>query len=84
MADGGDLKMAAEHGARSLKLSVEFFTRTIHSNCSQAAVSMYGCQSGGRTRKITGSSGSELLRLLLPGPCQWKQVSQRKDSSRRM
>lgn len=49
--------------------------RAMHPNCSQIAFSMCGCQSGGRTGRVRGSLGSELLRWFLLGPCQWKQVS---------
>lgn len=54
-ANGGDLKMAAVVGTRSLDLSIELPTRAaMHSNCSKAALRMYGCRSGGKTRRILG------------------------------
>lgn len=61
---------------RSLNRSVELCPRrAMHPNCSQAAFSMCGCQWGGRTERVPGSSGSELLRWFLLGPCQRKRVS---------
>lgn len=81
--DGGDLKMAADDGTTPLNFLVELSTRAaMHSNCSKAAFSVYRCQSGGRTRRITESSGSELPGLFLSGPCQGTQVSVGKDRAR--
>lgn len=65
-SDGGDLKLAAEDGTRSLNVLAELSTRAaMHPNGSKAAFSIYSCRSGIRMRRITASTGTELWGLFL-------------------
>lgn len=83
-SDGGNLKMAAEDGTRSLNLLAELSTRgAMHSNCSKAAFRIYSCRSGGRTRRIMASTGTELWGLFLSGSCQRTQVLEEKNRAKR-